>query len=187
MPERSTPVATATLPGPLGPFALAATERGIVTAGWASEPDLVTALSDRIGPLAPTTPEALERLRTSIPVVEALLAGETIDARGVTVDLQDRPAGDRSVLTAVREVGPGRTASYGEVARRIGAPRAARAVGGAIGRNPIAMIIPCHRIIAADGTLGGYGGTGWVDRDRELSRKEALLLREGVTVARRGR
>ena len=187
MPERSTPVATATLAGPLGPFSLAVTERGIVAAAWASELDLLTTLGDRIGRLAPTTPDALERLRTSIPVVEALLAGETIDARVVTVDLQDRPAWDRTVLAAVREVGPGRTASYGEVARRIGAPRAARAVGGALGRNPISMIIPCHRIIAADGTLGGYGGTGWVDRDRELSRKEALLLREGVTVARRGR
>ena len=55
----------------------------------------------------------------------------------------------------------GRTASYGEIARQIGAPRAARAVGGAVGRNPISLLIPCHRVIAADGTLGGYGGDGW--------------------------
>jgi methylated-DNA-[protein]-cysteine S-methyltransferase len=98
----------------------------------------------------------------------------------------DRPEWDRRVLSEVRQVGWGRTASYGDIARRVGMPRAARAVGGALGRNPISLLIPCHRIIAADGTLGGYGGTGWVDRDRQLSRKEALLLREGVAVPRRG-
>jgi methylated-DNA-[protein]-cysteine S-methyltransferase len=90
------------------------------------------------------------------------------------------------VLGAVRKIGWGETASYGEIARRVGAPRASRAVGGALGRNPISLVIPCHRVIAADGTLGGYGGDGWIDRDRELSRKEAMLRREGVTVARRG-
>jgi methylated-DNA-[protein]-cysteine S-methyltransferase len=89
------------------------------------------------------------------------------------------------VLGEVRRVSWGETASYGDIAKRVGVPRAARAVGGALGRNPISLLIPCHRIIAGDGTLGGYGGTGWVDRDRQLSRKEALLLREGVTVRRR--
>ena len=49
------------------------------------------------------------------------------------------------------------------------------------------MVIPCHRVIAADGTIGGYGGDGWLDRDDQLARKEALLQREGVTVARRPR
>ena len=101
------------------------------------------------------------------------------------VDLADRPGWDRRVLDEVRQVHWGRTASYGDIAKRVGAPRAARAVGGALGRNPISLLIPCHRIIAGDGTLGGYGGTGWIDRDRQLSRKEALLLREGVTVPRR--
>ena len=91
------------------------------------------------------------------------------------------------MLDAVRDVAWGETASYGEIARRVGAPRAARAVGGALGRNPISLVIPCHRVIAADGTIGGYGGDGWVDRDEHLVRKQALLLREGVTVARRAR
>ena len=102
-------------------------------------------------------------------------------------DLKEDPHRLRLILDdkQVRRVGWGHTASYGDIARGVGAPRAARAVGGALGRNPISLLIPCHRIIAADGTLGGYGGTGWVDRDRQLSRKEALLLREGVTVPRR--
>ena len=76
----------------------------------------------------------------------------------------------------------GATASYGEIARRVGAPRAARAVGGAVGRNPISLLIPCHRVIAADGTIGGYGSDGWGSREERLALKRALLLREGVTV-----
>lgn len=185
--ERSTPVALLTLPTPSGPFTMAATARGIAAAQWATEDEVRAHLDERIGPLASSTSATTERLRVSRPIVEALLAGLSADARAMPIDLHDRPTWDQTVLAAVREVPPGRTASYGEIARRIGAPRAARAVGGALGRNPISLIIPCHRIIASDGTLGGYGGTGWIDRDRELSRKEALLLREGVTVARRAR
>ena len=79
----------------------------------------------------------------------------------------------------------GRTASYGEIARRVGAPRAARAVGGALGRNPISFLIPCHRVIASDGTLGGWGGDGWGDLQHRLGMKRDLLLREGVAVATR--
>ena len=113
------------------------------------------------------------------------LAEKGIDYETVEIDLSDRPAWDQRVLAEVRRVRPGTTASYGDIAKRVGAPRAARAVGGALGRNPVSLVIPCHRIISGDGTLGGYGGIGWVDRDRQRSRKEALLLREGVTVPRR--
>ncbi len=126
-------------------------------------------------------------LRAALPTIETLLRGEPADTTDVPIDLDDRPAFDQRVLFEVREVGWGETASYGDIARRVGTPRAARAVGGALGRNPISLLIPCHRIIAGDGTLGGYGGTGWIDRDRQRSRKEALLLREGVTVPRRDR
>ncbi len=128
---------------------------------------------------------AAATLRSAIPTIEALLRGNPADDAVIPVDLQDRPAFDQRVLGEVRRVVWGETASYGDIAKRVGAPRAARAVGGALGRNPISLLIPCHRIIAGDGTLGGYGGTGWLDRDRQLSRKEALLLREGVTVRRR--
>ena len=107
------------------------------------------------------------------------------DVTRVPIDLADRPPFDQLVLDAVREVPWGRTASYGEIARRVGAPRAARAVGGAVGRCPISLLIPCHRIIAGDGTLGGYGGDGSGGRLDALERKRELLLREGVTVARR--
>jgi methylated-DNA-[protein]-cysteine S-methyltransferase len=182
----------ATLDGGGAPFRVAATAAGIAAAGWAGdEHEFVDELSRRLNvPVIPLTDAAADDpaatvLRAALPTLETLLRGEPADGTAVPIDLHDRPPFDQRVLGEVREVGWGETASYGDIARRVGAPRAARAVGGALGRNPISMLIPCHRIIAGDGTLGGYGGTGWVDRDRQLSRKEALLMREGVTVPRR--
>ena len=78
------------------------------------------------------------------------------------------------VWRALREIGYGETASYGEIATRIGAPSAARAVGLANGRNPIAVIVPCHRVIGADGSLTGYGGG--LERKRLLLDLEAGVL-----------
>lgn len=74
---------------------------------------------------------------------------------------------EQRVWSALREIPYGETVSYGEIARRVGQPSAARAVGMANGRNPIAVIVPCHRVIGADGTLTGYGGG--------LERKRLLL------------
>ena len=74
---------------------------------------------------------------------------------------------ERRVWRALREIPYGETVSYGEIARRVGSPQAARAVGLANGRNPIAVIVPCHRVIGADGGLTGYGGG--------LERKRLLL------------
>jgi O-6-methylguanine DNA methyltransferase len=185
-------VVTATLDGGGAPFRVAATARGIAAAGW--QPDEETFESElrarfqiRVVRLADAgaKDDAADALRAALPTFERLLRGEGVDEMGVPVDLDDRPAWDQRVLGQVRRVGWGRTASYSDIARDVGAPRAARAVGGALGRNPVSLLIPCHRIIASDGTLGGYGGTGWIDRDRQLSRKEALLLRDGVTVPRR--
>ncbi|MDQ4065107.1 MAG: methylated-DNA--[protein]-cysteine S-methyltransferase [Actinomycetota bacterium] len=75
------------------------------------------------------------------------------------------------VWAALRSIPYGTTISYAELARRVGNPRAMRAVGRANGANPIAVIVPCHRVIAADGTLGGFGGG--------LTRKQKLLRLEG--------
>jgi O-6-methylguanine DNA methyltransferase len=86
------------------------------------------------------------------------------------------------VLDAVRAVPWGSTASYGSIAAAIGRRGAARAVGGAVGRNPISLAIPCHRIVAADGSLGGYGGGWWGSRELRLELKRDLLRREGSDV-----
>jgi methylated-DNA-[protein]-cysteine S-methyltransferase len=100
------------------------------------------------------------------------------------IELVDRPGWDRSVLEAVRQIPWGEVSSYGAVARAIDRPGAARAVGGAVGRNPIGLVIPCHRVIAGDGSLGGYGGDWFGTRERLLEIKRELLAGEGVVIAR---
>ena len=108
------------------------------------------------------------------------LDGEPVPLEGIPIDITDRPAWDRLVLDAVRAIPRGHTAGYGEVARRIGRPGAARAVGGAVGRNPVGLLVPCHRVIAGDGTLGGYGAAAWGGREAALDLKRELLALEGV-------
>jgi O-6-methylguanine DNA methyltransferase len=112
----------------------------------------------------------------------AALDGEPADLAAIPIDIADRSAWDRLVLEAVRTIPRGETASYGEVARRIGRPRAARAVGGAVGRNPVGMLVPCHRVIAGDGSIGGYGAAAWGGVEAALELKRELLRLEGVEV-----
>jgi methylated-DNA-[protein]-cysteine S-methyltransferase len=98
------------------------------------------------------------------------------------LDLRARSTWDRRVLEGVRAIPFGRTSSYGAVAMAIGSRGAARAVGGAVGRNPIGLLIPCHRVIAGDGTIGGYGGS-WSGDQAELRQlKRELLALEGVII-----
>jgi O-6-methylguanine DNA methyltransferase len=129
---------------------------------------------------------AVEHLRTAAAALEAGAADvETNDALDrLPIDLEDRPAWDRAVLDAVRAIPRGEVRSYGEIARAIGRPGAARAVGGAVGRNPVGILVPCHRVVAGDGTLGGYGGGWWGDHERLLDLKAELLGREGISLPR---
>ncbi len=99
-----------------------------------------------------------------------------------SLDLRVASAWDRRILEVVQTIGFGQTLSYGGVAIRAGAPGAARAVGGAVGRNPIGLLIPCHRVIAGDGSIGGYGGSWFGDREELLALKRSLLVREGVAI-----
>ena len=88
-------------------------------------------------------------------------------------DLPLEMAGTRfqqRVWAALRGIAHGETISYAELARRIGAPKAARAVGAAVGRNPVSVVVPCHRVVGADGSLTGYAGG--------LERKRMLLALE---------
>jgi O-6-methylguanine DNA methyltransferase len=185
---RETAVIRTTIPGPWGPFHLAATERGVVAIAWlTTEPAFDADLTKRLGAeienardVRPGDPRRVH-LDAGLAALEGLLAGRPI-RRVVTFDLADRSSWDRRVLEAVATIPWGRTASYGEIARQVGVPRAARAVGGAVGRNPVSLLIPCHRVIASDGTIGGYGGDGWGSRDERLAIKRDLLRREGVSI-----
>ena len=91
----------------------------------------------------------------------ALLAGERDDLRSVVVDLRRVGAFERRVYAQTRLVDPGETCTYGVIASALGQPRAARAVGGALARNPFPIIVPCHRVLAAGG-VGGFSGAGGV-------------------------
>jgi methylated-DNA-[protein]-cysteine S-methyltransferase len=175
------------IPGPWGPFHLAATERGVVAVAWlttaaAFEADLRRRLRAMVAEASEVPARDARRryLDAAVTAVETLIAGRR-PAQSLSFDLADRPAWDRDVLAAVARIPWGRTASYGEIARQVGAPRAARAVGGAVGRNPISLLIPCHRVIAGDGGLGGYGGDAWGSRDDRLAMKRELLAREGIS------
>lgn len=83
----------------------------------------------------------------------------------------------KKVWTAIARIPRGKTATYTELAKSIGKPKAVRAVGNAVGANPMAPMIPCHRVVRSDGTLGGYSGVGGVKT------KRALLKKEGFSVA----
>jgi len=180
------------LPAPWGPIRIAATPRGL-----AALDQLVTheAFAERLERRFGVTPVDLDatlpadpaagHVRRARAAVEAFLDGDLGALAALPVDLADRPAWDQQVLEAVRGIPPGETASYGGVARMIGRAGAARAVGGAVARNPVGLAIPCHRVIAGDGTLGGYGGGWWGGQEAGLALKRELLAREGVRITTR--
>ncbi|MBU6260638.1 MAG: methylated-DNA--[protein]-cysteine S-methyltransferase [Burkholderiales bacterium] len=155
---------------PLGPLTLAATARGLALA-WFDGQAHRSAEVD--APQRPDDPH----LRLAAREFEAYWLDP---ARPFTVALDARgTAFQQAVWNALRALCAGRLATYGEIARRIGRPTAVRAVGAAIGRNPISIIVPCHRVVGGDGSLTGYAGG--------LDRKRSLLEREGALApARRG-
>lgn len=93
--------------------------------------------------------------------MRALLAGEAVDLSAVRLDMDRVPAFHRDVYRLARDIAPGDTRTYGELARALGSPGAARAVGQAMGRNPFAPVVPCHRVVASGGT-GGFSAGGGV-------------------------
>jgi methylated-DNA-[protein]-cysteine S-methyltransferase len=101
------------------------------------------------------------------------------------IDLGGASDWDRRVLEGVRRIPYGAVTSYGRLAMAVGARGAARAVGGAVGRNPIGLLVPCHRVIAGDGSLGGYGGAWSGTVQESLTLKRMLLDHEGIRLPAR--
>jgi len=114
-------------------------------------------------------------IQDAIDRMVASLRGEADDLADVPLDLDALPNFHRKVFEVVRTIPAGETLSYGEVAAAAGSPGAARAVGQALGRNPYPIVIPCHRVLAAGGRIGGFTATGGV------TVKERMLAAEGVT------
>ena len=172
-------------PGPWGPIMLAATDHGLCGLALLSQP---VAFRDEMSrrsavALEPVTPRtgAARLLDSARLQLDEYFAGKR-QAFEIPIDLRVRTAWDHEVLAGVRTVRFGEVIGYGELARRIGRRGAARAVGGSLGRNPIGLLVPCHRVIAGDGALGGYGADWYGTRDERLAVKRALLGLEGVTL-----
>lgn len=158
-----------TCQSPLGAITLAATSKGLAglwfIEGQRHLPSQLT------GP--PTWPEDTDHpvLKKVSQQLAEYFAGQRKHF-DVPLDLDCGTAFQQSVWQALLAIPQGSTESYGDVSRRIGKPGAARAVGAAVGHNPVSIIVPCHRVMGSDGSLTGYGGG--------LDRKVALLRLEGV-------
>lgn len=141
---------------PLGDLLLAATERGLVRVAFASEglDSVLEVLSRQISPRVLVAPARLDR---SARELEEYFAG-TRRRFDLALDLRLATGFRRDVVAALPQIGYGEVASYASVAARAGSPRATRAVGTACARNPLPLVLPCHRVVRSDGSLGQYAG-----------------------------
>jgi methylated-DNA-[protein]-cysteine S-methyltransferase len=131
-------------------------------------------------------PEATDReppapVHDAIERIAAVLDGTTDDLRDIEVDYANCSGFARSVYDLTRGVGPGETTTYGEIATQLGAPHAAREVGQALGRNPVPIIVPCHRVLGAGGTLVGFSAPGGVETKLRMLAIEQAVAPNGQT------
>jgi methylated-DNA-[protein]-cysteine S-methyltransferase len=150
-------------PSPVGDLLIAATPDGVCAVSWSEHAAVRTRLAERWGRAGPS-----ERARAVGRQLDEFFSG-TRRRFDVALDLSLVGSFRRHVLERLATVPYGMLTSYGDLARAVGS--GPRAVGGALGANPVAVIVPCHRVIAADGSLGGFGGG--------LERKRRLLALEG--------
>lgn len=124
---------------------------------------------------------AFERLiappERAVELLSAYFRGETVDLSTVSLDLGGCRPFDRAVYTALLGIGRGAVITYGGLASRAGRPGAARAVGGAMARNPLPPFIPCHRVVAADGRMAGFTTEGGVALKRRLLEMEGARFK----------
>jgi methylated-DNA-[protein]-cysteine S-methyltransferase len=163
----------------LGVTGLAWTESGVGAVAVA-EADAATARArlQRRYPDAVDEPPPPE-VAAVIERIAAHLAGRLDPLRDVALDLCDVGQFRRDVYELARSVEPGETITYGEIARRLGNPHAAREVGQAMGANPVPIIVPCHRVLAADNRMGGFSAPGGVSTKLRLLAIEGAVTPEG--------
>jgi methylated-DNA-[protein]-cysteine S-methyltransferase len=160
--------ARAELPTPLGEMTALATEKGL--AALLFEGDKYHADRQTHVPEAPDHPH----IQAARKWLDAYWSQEDPDVRTVPLDLAGTPF-QRKVWQVLLRIPLGQTCTYGDVARRVSPSAAPRATGGAIGRNPVAVLVPCHRVIGASGSLTGYA-SGLPRKLRLLEHEKALLL-----------
>jgi methylated-DNA-[protein]-cysteine S-methyltransferase len=160
-------IAYTSMDTPIGPLLLATTDAGLVTVAFGgTEDDALVTLATHLSPRILEVPARLDTVRRQL---DAYFAGTRSDF-DLRLDWSLVGPFGRQVLSRAVAIPYGEVATYAEVAREIKHPRAARAVGNALGANPIPVIVPCHRVVRTGGALGGYGGG--------LPRKEFLLALE---------
>jgi methylated-DNA-[protein]-cysteine S-methyltransferase len=121
-------------------------------------------------------------VRRVIDGIVALLRGEASDLSAAALDMDGLPEFDRRVYEVARDIAPGATLSYGEIAARLGERGLARDVGQALGRNPFPLIVPCHRVLAAGGKAGGFSANGGVTTKLRLLTIERARTSDAPTL-----
>ena len=140
---------------PVGELLLAATDRGVCRISFDPDPEHeLESLARLHGVRVLRSPKPLTEVRRELDEYFRSKRREF----DLAVDLESLPGFQRLVLTELQRLPYGHTDTYGGLAARIGRPRAARAVGGALNRNPIPIVVPCHRVLRSGGDIGGYGG-----------------------------
>jgi len=164
-------VAVAMVDSPVGELLVATTRRGLVRLAYPDERAefVLEELAETLSPRVLEDPRALDMVRRQL---EEYFEGRRHRFE-VRVDWALAPRGfSRKVLEATARIPYGAVSTYGDIARRAGSPRAARAAGNALHDNPIPIVVPCHRVVPSTGGVGKYGGSEW--------RKEFLLRMEGA-------
>ncbi|CAI9399863.1 methylated-DNA--[protein]-cysteine S-methyltransferase [Aestuariimicrobium sp. T2.26MG-19.2B] len=149
-------VAYRTVDSPLGPLLLAATARGLVRVAFVTEDfdAVLTVLADRLGPRVLAAPARLDRAASEL---DEYFCG-TRHEFDLELDHSLSSGFRQTVQRYLPSIGHGRTETYKQVAEHVGNPAAVRAVGTACATNPIPVVVPCHRVLRTDGSLGGYRG-----------------------------
>ena len=155
---------------PIGPLFVAASEQGLASISFDAEPENQLERLARIaGPRVLRSPESVDLARREL---DEYFEGRR-QAFDLSVDLRALPPFTVDVLRELARVPYGQTTTYGELAERVGRPRAARAVGSVMNRNRIPIVLPCHRVVGATGDLVGYAGG--LDTKRQLLRLEGAI------------
>lgn len=158
---------------PVGDLYVAVSEKGVISLAFdGSEERFRADLAETHGVSVRRDPE---RAAGALGQLKEYFSGSR-ERFDIYYDLGALTPFQRSVLEAVQRVPKGSYVTYRQLAESIGRPKASRAVGQALGRNPIPIMIPCHRVIAADGSLGGYSGAGGLDTKRALLEFEGADL-----------
>ena len=170
----NTPLTTLTLATRNGEFIARYSAKGLASLNFPKKGNADQDALQRV----PTVVRGWHRLTTR--AVNATLAGKDADELP-PLDLSAGTDFQRAVWAAMRKIRAGQTRSYGEIARDIGKPKAVRAVGAANGRNPIPIVVPCHRVIGAGGSLVGFGGgLPWKRLLLDLEAKHAQRIRQAT-------